>query len=274
MIRKVAYLGPEGTFASIVARKRYKKDAVYIPQPTVRRVVDYVCAHKASVGIVPVENSSGGIILDLVDSLNEAPQGLWVQAELAINVRLALLGHRGRKIETVYSHFAPLQHCDDWLLRKYPKVRRVRTETTGEAATKAAADPHAAAIATKKSARQYGLDVLTYPIKKETPNITQFFALGWAKPKGPAQETSLLVSLKNESGSLLKFLKPFADEGLNLKRIVSRNILGQPNTYIFFVGVEAAQSHPGMRRALAAAKKSAARFRVLGSYAVEKAYES
>lgn len=274
MIRKVAYLGPEGTFASIVARKRYGKGAIYVPQPTVRRVVDYVCAHRASVGIVPVENSSGGIILDLVDSLHEAPPGLLVQAELAINVKLALLGHRGRKIETVYSHFAPLQHCDDWLLRKYPDAQRIRTETTGEAATKAAANPNAAAIATKKSARKYGLDVLVYPIKKGTPNLTQFFVLGWTQPKGPVRETSLLVSLKNESGSLLKFLKPFADEGLNLKRIVSRNVPGQPNTYIFFVGVEAAQNHPRMRRALAEAKKGASHMRVLGSYAVEKAYES
>ena len=141
-----------------------------------------------------------------------------------------------------------------------------KVSSTSEAVKIVAHEKNAAALATRNAAALYKLDVLEFPVEKHIVNVTQFFTLGHQPNERNSRETSLLTALKNKCGSLCEFLKPFAKEGVNLKRIVSRNVVGHPNTYVFFLGVEASARDQAMQRALKAAHRHAVEIRLLGSY--------
>jgi chorismate mutase / prephenate dehydratase len=275
---ELVYFGKPGSFTHLVAQQISPK-ARLISKGTVQEVVDYVQKKKSRRGIVPIENSSGGMIPDTVDHLvSEENRKLMIQEEYALNVRLALLGKKkDRLLKKVYSHFVPFHHCGKWLKENYPDVEQVVVESTSAAALSASQEKYAAAIAPQSAAVDYQLDILHFPINADVRNLTQFFVLGHGsnkKTKKSKEETSLSVVLKNEIGSLCHFLKPFALHGINLKRITSRNVMGQPNTYIFFVGIEAGMKDKGMIKAMDAARNHCSKIRVLGSYPVYPPFES
>ena len=179
LIPTVAFLGPEGTFAHFAAKKRFGEDAKLIPALSIADVFEAVAKKKrASFGIVPIENSSGGTIYETVDRLVDAKNKLIVQEALSINVRLALLGKTKKNIRVVYSHFAPLFHCKAWLLKQFPGVELVTQASTATAIQKAASTPDAAAVGNRDAAKRYGLKVLKFPIQQDIKNVTQFFVLG------------------------------------------------------------------------------------------------
>lgn len=269
---EIAYLGPRGSFASLVAQKKHPSARLH-SFPTIPEVAEFV-QHKGNRhGIVPIENSSAGIILETIDALIARPS-LVIREELGIRVRLAFLGRKNREIKVIYSHFAPLHHCDRWIKKNYPSAEVRRVSSTSEAVRIASREKNAAALATRDAASLYKLDVLEFPVEKEVVNVTNFFELGQNPNPRKNTETSLLVALKNESGSLSNFLIPFGKAKVNLKRIVSRNIIGQPHTYVFFIGVEAAEKDPKVRLALKKAGKHAVEIRILGSYPTQKPYLS
>ena len=274
---EIAYFGPEGSFASLVAKRQYSNKRL-IPIPSVPEVVEYVKRKKNRLGIVPIENSSGGIILDTVDCLVDKSFNLYIQEELGIQVKLAFLGHRNKMVKVIYSHFAPLLHCEKWIRLHYPKAETRRVGSTSEAAKIAAKDKNAAAIGTAKSAKIYGLDIITPHIEKDIPNVTQFFTLGHKQqrfdPKKNYLQTSLVVFLKDQVGSLCRYLEPYAEEGVNLNRIVSRNVIGQPNTYVFLIGVDAALEEKAMHEAINNSRRYANSVRPLGSYPRLKTFEA
>jgi len=115
---EIAYLGPQGTFAHLVAEKRYRGRTL-IPQNSIDDVFRYVQADPGRKGIVPIENSSGGTIYETVDHLIDRSCTLSIQEELSIKVRLALLGHKRESVRVLYSHFAPFHHCDGWIKENF-----------------------------------------------------------------------------------------------------------------------------------------------------------
>jgi len=272
-ITKLAYFGKPGSFTHIVA-KRMARDCKLVSRDTVQEVFNYVKKDKNSRGIVPVENSSGGMILPTIENLVNDFE-LFIQDEYAINVKLALIAKGSGPIKKIYSHFAPFHHCEKWLKEHYPNAIQSIVNSTSEAAKIAATERHAAAIAPAASAKKYGLKVLHSSIGDSEQNLTQFFILGHRpnKTEKPRQ-TSLSVVLKNQVGSLGNFLEPFAKRNINLKRIMSQPLLGQPNNYVFFLGIEAPLSDPAMKSALEAAKPFCKELRVLGSYPVHPPFES
>ncbi len=272
MSKEVIYLGPDGSFASLLARRRFP-DAARIPLPSVPEVVEYVGAAPDRVGIIPVENSSGGAIYDTIDALVADENNLKIQEELCIAVRLAFLGRKDASVEVIYSHFAPMKHCQNWIKRNYPGARMQSLSSTSASVRRAAEEPNAAAIASRESAGIYGLDILAFPIEENIPNLTHFFVIGHGG-KETGQNTTLIVHLKNKFGSLYEFLGPFARHGVNLKRIISRNVIGQPHTYVFFVSVEASLAEENMKLAMAEAREIARSIRDLGSYPVAEPISS
>lgn len=270
----VAYLGPEGSFAHLVARQRYG-GAEMRPFKTIPEVFEYLLEEPASKGIVPIENSSGGTIMPTVDGLIENASELYVEEELSLDVKLALMGRKDGEIEIIYSHFAPLQHCGKWLRKNYPQAKQVAVASTSGAVLFATQEKNAAAIGQIQNAEAHGLDVLHYPIEKDIPNVTQFFVVGHLHQTLPdSRKTSFVVALPDRAGSLCSFLKPFDDAQVNLKRIQSRPIIGQPNTYMFFVEIEGRETDEPVRAALAEAGKTATSIKSLGSYPVKARYQS
>ncbi|MCE0497718.1 MAG: hypothetical protein LV481_07215 [Methylacidiphilales bacterium] len=270
---ELVYFGKPGSFTHLVAARIAGKSKL-ISRDTVGEVFDYVKKKKNARGIVPIENSSAGMILETVNNLvNDS--GLFIQDEYALNVKLALLGKEGRAVKNIYSHFAPFHHCQNWLKKHYPNAERCVVDSTSAAARVASRERFAAAIAPISAAAKYNFDILHFPIGDSPENLTQFFLLGHEKtPSKHVQQTSLSVVLKNQVGSLCNFLTCFAQEGINLKRIMSQPIVGQPNNYIFFIGIEAPISNKSMKRAMEASRTYCTKMRILGSYPVHPPFES
>ncbi len=271
----VAYLGPEGTFSHLVARKRFGASARLVPQPSVYDVFAYVRSGPRRLGIAPIENSSGGTIYETIDGLVAQAGKVTIQEELSLNVRLALLGRRGETIRALYSHFVPLQHVQPWVREHLPGVRQIHTASTARAAEAAAAEAGAAALGTREAAKRYDLNVLQFPVHSAVPNITEFVVVGRrGEPAPRSVKTSLLVMLENRPGSLFDFLQAFKKSDVNLTRLLSRPIIGQPKSYLFVVDLQGIPSAPAVKQALADARKAARSLTVLGVYPVRKMYAS
>ena len=276
-MREIVYLGPEGTYSHEVARKRFRgEDVRFVPRETVRDICRYVARRRDRCGVMPIVNSTGGTIYDTVDMLLDETLGLRIDEEISLHVRLALLGHKGKAINTVYSHPIPLEHCESWITKKYPHARAVATPSTAAAALNVVDQDDAAAISSRAAAARYGLDVLTFPIPgaSET-NVTHFYILTRERTaRDRVRKTSLAVRLTNRPGSLLSFLQPIADAGLNLSRIISRPIKGMPNQFAFFLDVEGNANSPALKNALEQASEHADVMRMLGSYPSFRTYTS
>ncbi len=274
-VKEVAYLGPEGTYAHQVSKKRFQREGVeFVACDTVLDVCRYAAKHPKSRGVVPSLNSSGGTIYESVDALIDDKLDLQIEEELGINVKLALLGRKSEKVQTIYSHFVPLLHCRDWLRREYPKAELVETSSTAAAAKEAAGQSNSAAIGGRAASSIYGLDVLEYPIEGlAEENVTHFFVVGKKLTHLPkVQKTSMVVFLPNAPGSLCNFLQPLS--GMNLSRLVSRPIPGQPRQFSFFIDVDGDARKPHLKNALAASRATGAKIRILGIYPSHRIYHS
>ncbi len=270
----VAFLGPEGTFAHLVAQKRFHGKNKLVPLPTIDEVFDFVAGKPSARGIVPIENSSGGTIYDTIDRLVDHTDVL-IEEALSLNVRLALLGKSKENLRVIYSHFAPLHHCEPWIDRHFPGVEVREVSSTAKALITAAEEPGAAAIGNRQASGIYKLKILEFPIEQDIPNVTQFLLLGHRTGSSEAESrTTLAVTLPNAPGSLCDFLQPFKDNQINLTRIISRPIVGKPNSYVFLVDLKGAMKSKGVSKALAMAKPACASLRLLGSYPVRKSYSS
>ena len=273
---EVAYLGPIGTYSHLVAEKRFGHRAKLVPLPTIQDVCRFVSqAPSDRRGIVPIENSSGGAIYEMVDILLGSSPRVHMLEELSLDVKLALLGRRGEKTRVLYSHFAPLEHCVTWLKRNLPRVEKRVVATTAIAAQQVSCQRNAASLGNRRLAQIYGLEVLHYPVQADVPNITVFLLIGGTQRDQPrSTKTTLAVNLPNRPGSLCTFLEAFRDQQVNLSRLLSRPLRGSPRQYAFVVDVEGSPDKPNAKRAFALAKKASVRLRRVGSFPCRKPYKS
>jgi chorismate mutase / prephenate dehydratase len=271
----LACLGPEGSFSHLLAGMRFPGTPVRL-LASIGEVFDFLAGEPAALGLVPIENSSGGFIIDTVDRLIDERCRLHILEELTLDVKLALLGRAGVEVRTIHSHAMPFFHCDEWLTARYPQVHRVVEPSTAKAAEKAAMVGGAAAIGPRQNAERHGLQLLHFPIAGDVPNITQFYLLGHGEnPPGPANNrTALVVELPDRPGSLCRFLTPLSEAGINLKRLESRPLRGRPNQYRFYIEIEGSPAEPPVRAALDQTRADGASLRSVGSYPSGCRFES
>ncbi|MCX6856047.1 MAG: hypothetical protein NTV80_14195 [Verrucomicrobia bacterium] len=137
-VTTIACLGPEGSFSHLLTEKRFPEARVQL-MGNIGEVFDFLHTQPSALGIVPIENSSGGFIIDTVDRLVDERCGLFILEELTLDVKLALLGQAGAEVQTIHSHAMPFFHCDEWLKAHYPDAKRIVEPSTAKAAEKAAA---------------------------------------------------------------------------------------------------------------------------------------
>lgn len=274
-LQTIACLGPEGSFSHLLTQKRFPDAQVQL-MASIGDVFDFIRAHTDAFGIVPIENSSGGFIIDTVDRLVDERCGLHILEELTLDVKLALLGRNGTEIKTIHSHAMPFFHCDEWLKAHYPEAKRIVEASTAKAAEKAALLEGAAAIGPRQNAERHALYILHFPIAGEVPNITQFFLLGHeANAASTANNrTALVVELPDRPGSLCRFLTPLSDAAINMKRLESRPIRGQPNKYRFYIEIEGSPAENHVQAALAQTRADGAVIHSVGSYPAGRRFES
>jgi chorismate mutase/prephenate dehydratase len=271
----VAYFGLEGSFSHEAARRAFPRARAFLPGEGVESVLALLYSGRADCGLVPVENSSGGMITDSIDALL-APRflrsRLRIQEEITMRVRLCLLTNEPpARIRSVYSHPVPLNFLTPWLRRRLPKAKRVVVGNTAEGARRAAGEPGAAAVGNVSAARLYGLKVSKLAVPQQ-PNQTSFYALG-TRPFSPrpARRTALCLGLPNRPGSLVEILSIFANQRINLTRLTSRPLskrsgVFHPNEYAFWIDLEGTPDSPRVEIALRAARQAAAFLDVIGTY--------
>lgn len=272
-MKSIAYLGPEGTFSAILARQRFGDGAEFLDCATIEGVFDRVLAGEAGWGLIPVENSSGGTVYDTVDLLIRHAGKISIREELSLDIRIALLGRAGKPVKMVFSHFIQIKHHSEWLKEHLPDAKLVPVSSTAVAAGRASETKNSAALASPGTAALYGLDVIEFPSGGEPVNVTNFFLISRRPAAGRKPgKTALIAALRNECGSLHKFLGPFARERVSLTRIVSRPVPGQPQTYVFYIEIEGGPATPAVERALGRAAKIARSLDNLGTFPIGKRF--
>jgi chorismate mutase/prephenate dehydratase len=263
----VAYLGPEGTYTEAASIKQFGHFATKRPLTSIDEVFREVESQAVQYGVVPVENSTEGMVNHTLDCFLTSKVKICAEVELAIHHALMRAEKSDGDIEQIVSHEQSLAQCRGWLDQHYPGVPRVAVASNAEAAKQAAEDASVAAIGGEIAADQYGLRVLSARIEDQADNKTRFLVLG-NQQVGPSgrDKTSILVSVRNEPGALLRVLQPFETYGISLTRIETRPARSGDWSYVFFIDFDGHQSDENARQVIDAIKAVAFEVRALGSY--------
>jgi chorismate mutase / prephenate dehydratase len=266
---KVAYMGPEGTFGQTATYKHFGHSVRALPLASIGEVFHEVEAGQADFGVVPIENSTEGTVNHTLDSFLGSP--LRICGEVELRVHQCLMGRMGQltAVRRICSHPQSLAQCRQWLDAHLPDVERIAVSSNAEGARRARDEDGTAAIAGQTAADVYGLDVLVAEIEDRPDNTTRFFVVGRRLfARSGVDRTTLLVSTGDTDapGALYRLLEPLARNRITLTRIESRPSKRRKWDYVFFIDVEGHVDDPAVSRALAALKKRASLYRVLGSY--------
>jgi chorismate mutase/prephenate dehydratase len=266
---RVAYLGPEGTFSHEAARRRFGASAEFVPQRSFGDVFAAVERGEADFGVVPVENSTEGVVTQTLDALAGSPLSACGEVVLPISHQLLSQSGRREDVRRVASHPQAAAQCREWLERELPGVERVETLSTAAAAREALADPRVAAIASALAGEVYGLRAVAEEIEDRRDNTTRFLVLGRELPAPTGRDLTCAVFTvrKDQAGALVRLLEPFASHGVSLTAIHCRPMKGKPWEYLFFIDLEGHRDDAPVARALEAAAERSFSHRVLGSFA-------
>ncbi len=267
-VLQVAYLGPEGTFSHLAANRQFGELAELMPVRSILDVFAAVERGRADLGVVPVENTTEGVVTETLDAF--ADFDLTVCGESLLSISQDLVSRSGRRedVRRVASHPQPLAQCREWLDRNLPNVERVETASTAAAARAAAEDDGVAAIGSSMAGRVYGLCTIEASIEDHSDNTTRFLVLGRQEPpvSGNDLTSAVFTIRKDQAGALHRLLDPFARQGVNLTSIQQRPIQGKPWEYLFFVDVEGHRSEKAVAQALEQAAEIAHSHSILGSF--------
>jgi chorismate mutase / prephenate dehydratase len=264
---KVAYFGQAGSNTHIAALQKFGHSSAYVPGPTLKDVFSEVERGRAQYGVVPIENSTEGMVSHTLDLFVESD--LKICSEILMPISHTLMSRTGdlRKVQKVYSHPQALGQCRIWLEANLPGVAAVESASTTKAAQQAASDGRSAAIAPEMAARMYRLKPIAKHIEDMQDNFTRFLVIGGtAAEKTGRDKTSLMVSIKDKVGALFSLLYPFEKHGLNLTNIESRPSRKKAWDYYFFIDFFGHVADPEAQAAIREIEKSALTVKVLGSY--------
>lgn len=263
----VAYLGPAGTFSEQAVYQQFGHAVESLPCVSIDEVFRSTEAGTADFGVVPVENSSEGAINRTLDLLLQT--SLSISGEVSIAVHHSLMSKSGSMdgVTRICAHSQALAQCQAWLNQHYPNMERQAVASNGEAARMASEDASMAAIAGHIAGQKYDLQTISAHIQDDPHNRTRFAVVGRLNttPSGRDQ-TSLVLAVPNKAGALLNLLAPLATHGVSMTRFESRPARVGTWEYYFYVDVEGHAQEDKVARALEELKRSAAFFRVLGSY--------
>jgi chorismate mutase/prephenate dehydratase len=263
----VAYWGPPGTFTEMASLKRFGSSAAYHDCPSIAEVFGEVERGRADYGVVPVENSTDGVVPYTLDMFHET--SLKVCAEIYVTIVQNLLTHAKDlgQIQRLYSAPIVIAQCRHWLDTHLPNVEILETQPTSKAAERAAADPNGAAIAPLRASEVYQVPILFDSIQDSPHNRTRFLVIGRNEPPPTGRDkTSLLFAVKNEPGGLSRALRVFEAHQINMSMITSRPTRNMAWEYVQFVDFAGHEQHPEILAALEELRAHTTFVNVLGSY--------
>ena len=267
--QKVAYLGPRATFTHLACIQKFGNSAQYIPVSSIKDVFNEVERARVHFGIVPIENSTEGVVNHTLDMFVDS--NLVIYGEVSQEVSHHLLSKTGEidDIKTIYSHPHAIAQCRNWLESNLPKIAVSDVPSTARAAELCTDDPSAAAIASELAGELYGLKVVRSRIEDNINNFTRFLVLSQRPPERTGKDkTSIMLSVKDKVGALYDLLRPFASYGINMTKIESRPSRRKAWEYIFFVDVEGHVEEDRVKKAIEEIKGRCLFLKILGSYPI------
>jgi chorismate mutase/prephenate dehydratase len=262
----IAYLGPEATFTHQAAIRKFGSSLRYSAQKTIADVFAEVAKNRADYGVVPVENSTEGVVTHTLDMFVESE--LKIVAQIILPIQHCLLTNgRKKRIKKLYGHPQTLGQCRGWLQNNLPGVEIIETSSNARSAELAAKERNSAAIAGLLAAERYGLQVVESDIQDNSANATRFLVLGrQCSPPTGRDRTSLMLSVTHKVGALHQALASFRRFKLNMTKIESRPSKRKAWEYYFFVDCEGHKDDRPVARAIAELQKQCNFVKVLGSY--------
>jgi chorismate mutase/prephenate dehydratase len=264
----IAYFGPEGTFTHLAAKQRFGEVANLRSESSIPNVFGAVESGKAELGVIPIENTTAGVVTATFDTF--ADSDVSICGEIVLPISLDLFSHSGElaDVRRVASHPQPLAQSRQWLDEHLSGVERLETASTAAAVSLAVSDESVAAIGSSIAGGLQGLSAIETAIEDRVENTTRFVLIGRQFPEatGDDMTTVLFTIRKDESGGLHRLIEPMAQRGVNLTSIQLRPIAGKPWEYYFFIDIEGHRDEPQVAAALVAAAEVAHTCRVLGSF--------
>ncbi|MGH1371034.1 MAG: prephenate dehydratase [Cellvibrionaceae bacterium] len=265
---KVAFLGPEGTFTEQATLKHFGHSAVALPLSAIDEVFREVEAGAAQYGVVPVENSTEGVVNHTLDSFMGS--NLKICGEVVLRIHQHMLVSDVTKTDSItriYSHSQSLAQCRKWLDAHYPNADRVAVNSNAEAAKRIKGEWNAAAIAGEMAADKYGLTKLAENIEDLPDNSTRFLIIG-TQEIGPSDndKSTVVIAMRNEPGALHDLLEPFHRHKIDLTRVETRPSRSGNWNYVFFIDFNGHVDSANVQEALKEVGSKAADVKVLGSY--------
>jgi chorismate mutase / prephenate dehydratase len=262
----IAYLGPEATFTHQAAIRRFGSSLRYAAQKTIADVFTEVSKNRADYGVVPVENSTEGVVTHTLDMFVDSD--LKVVAQIVLRVQQCLLSNSPRtKIRKLFAHPQSLAQCRGWVQNHLPGTEIVETSSNARSAEFAAKQTNAAAIAGLLAAEKYDLRVLEQDIQDNAANATRFLVLGrQCSPATGHDRTSLMISIADKVGALHHALAAFRRYRINMTKIESRPSKRKAWEYFFFIDCDGHVQDRKVAKAIEHLERECNYVKVLGSY--------
>ncbi|NKI95524.1 prephenate dehydratase [Rhizobacter sp. SG703] len=271
---RVAYLGPSGTFSELAVLGFFGSSIVKVPCANFDEVFHAVSAGSADFGVVPVENSTEGVVTRSLDLFLTTP--LFIIGETSLFVRHNLLRRENSldHLTAVCAHPQALAQCHGWLSNHLPNVERRPVASNAEGARMAQQDPTVAAIASERAASEFGLHIVAPAVQDDAHNRTRFTVLAHPhqhpQPKASGHDcTSLIVSVANKPGAVHDMLVPLKRHGVSMTRFESRPARSGQWEYYFYVDLQGHPDEPHVAAALSELREVCAFFKVLGTYPID-----
>lgn len=265
---QIAFLGPEGTFTQAAAMKHFGHAIICRPQTGIPSVFTQVESGQCNYGVVPVENSTEGMVNHTLDNFLNSPLQICGEVELRIQLHLLANESAGTAtIKSICAHPQALAQCRNWLDNNWSNLERIAVSSNGEAARMAQEDSTVAAVAGDLAAEKYGLMKLAESIEDLANNQTRFLIIGQEQvPASGNDKTALVISTHNKAGALFKLLEVFDRAGISLTRIDTRPSRTEPWTYVFFIEFEGHQQDDNVKTVLKDLEELSLMIKPLGSY--------
>lgn len=263
----VAYFGPAGSNTHVASILKFGDSTDFTSANTIPDVFNSVERKDTNYGVVPVENSTEGVVNHTLDMFLLSDLRICAEIYASITHNLLSSGTDISQIKRVYSIPIAVAQCRSWLATHLPGVEILEASSTSKAAKMCEGYPSSAAIATALAAKEYGLNILEEGIEDNPHNRTRFLVVGYSKPNPSGKDkTSIVYAVPHKAGSLYHSLKVFDAHGINLTMIESRPTKQMPWEYIFFVDVQGHEFDENVQAALKELSEISLFVRVLGSY--------
>ncbi|MBN2455358.1 MAG: prephenate dehydratase [Sedimentisphaerales bacterium] len=263
---RIGFLGPGGSFSHTAAMLKFGQSVEYEPLADIRSVLAEVSKAHCDLALVPVENSTGGGVIETLDALIDSDVKVCAEVLMAVHHNL-LANCSLDEIEKIYSKPEVFTQCRNWLSAAFKQAQTISVASTAKAAQMAAAEPKSAAIGSAAAAEIYGLKIVCENIEDITNNITRFFVVGREDARRTGEDkTAILFSTAHKAGALAEVLNVFKKYGINLTNIESRPSKKMQWEYYFFVDLLGHRSDEKVQQGLEEARKHCLALSILGSF--------